>query len=54
MNSTRIALVLAVAALPRAAAAAEGYETSAPPVQSVLDQARRTEKPILLDFSAVW
>ena len=47
------ALVAALAAIP-AVAHADRFETSAPPLDSVLEKARKADKPILLDFSTVW
>ena len=50
---TMLALVAALAAIP-SPAAAEGFETSAPALDSVLQKARAADKPVLLDFSTVW
>ena len=48
------AAIAVVAALVPVAARADGFETSAPPLDKVLEQARSVNKPVLLDFSAVW
>jgi len=45
--------VVALAALPTVAQA-DHFETSAPPLDRVLEQAKKADKPILLDFSTVW
>jgi thiol-disulfide isomerase/thioredoxin len=50
---TLLALLAALVALP-AVAEADHFETSAPPLASVLDKARSTGKPVLIEFSAVW
>ena len=44
--------VLAVAA--PSLARAEGFESSAPSLEVVLEQAKKADKPVLLDFSTVW
>ena len=48
-----LALVAAMAAVPLTAHA-EGFATSAPRLDAVLEQARKADKPVLLDFSTVW
>lgn len=45
--------VAALAALPTVAQA-DHFETSAPPLDRILEQARKADKPVLLDFSTVW
>lgn len=50
---TTLALVAIAVAVP-AAARADHFETSAPSLDAVLARARQANKPVLLDFSAVW
>ena len=50
---TMLALVAAITAVPFTAHA-DGFATSAPRLDSVLEQARKADKPVLLDFSTVW
>jgi hypothetical protein len=50
---TTLALLAALVAAP-AAARADNFETSAPALDTVLAQARKADKPVLLDFSTVW
>lgn len=54
MLKLTVAAVVVAALLPAATARADGFETSAPPLDKVLEQARAVNKPVLLDFSAVW
>lgn len=50
---TLVAFAAALLALPTVARA-DHFETSAPPLDRVLEQARKAGKPVLLDFSTVW
>src|SRR5215510_3774020 len=51
---TMLALVAALLAAAPMSARAESFESSAPPLPSVLEKARKEQKPVLLDFAAVW
>jgi len=51
---TMFALVAALLAAAPSLARAGGFESSAPPLASVLERARKENKPVLLDFAAVW
>jgi thiol-disulfide isomerase/thioredoxin len=52
---TMFALCAALlAAAPSSARADGSFEASAPPLPSVLERARKEQKPVLLDFAAVW
>lgn len=50
---TLVAFALALSALPTLAEA-DHFATSAPPLDRVLEQAKKAGKPVLLDFSTVW
>jgi thioredoxin-like negative regulator of GroEL len=51
---TMLALAAALLAAAPMSARAETFESSAPPLPSVLEKARKEQKPVLLDFAAVW
>ena len=47
-------LVTVLAVVAPSLAHADGFETSAPSLEAVLEQAKKADKPVLLDFSTVW
>ncbi|HJZ87136.1 MAG TPA: hypothetical protein VKN99_18310 [Polyangia bacterium] len=44
----------AAALLAPSSAFPHGFDKSAPPLKDLLEKARQTGKPVLLDFSTIW